>query len=216
MELQRFHAMSGFIEAQTCRRQVVLNYFAEYTQDACGNCDICLDPPSQFDATEPAQKVLSCVYRINQKGDITHVIDVLRGEKTPKMIQLDHQQVSTFGIGSNKPASYWFAIIRQLIHLGYLQQDISNDSALCLTEASRIILKATEPLMLAAPSYKMPIIGVITKLKNNTTKRYLLNYVVYEKPLLMPKILLPLLFLTIKHYRNWHECSHNQKWKCCR
>ncbi|WP_448247727.1 DNA helicase RecQ [Thalassotalea agariperforans] len=151
VELQRFHAMSGFIEAQTCRRQVVLNYFAEYTQDACGNCDICLDPPSQFDATEPAQKVLSCVYRINQKGDITHVIDVLRGEKTPKMIQLDHQQVSTFGIGSNKPASYWFAIIRQLIHLGYLQQDISNDSALCLTEASRIILKATEPLMLAAP-----------------------------------------------------------------
>lgn len=151
VELQRFHAMSGFIEAQTCRRQVVLNYFAEYTQDACGNCDICLDPPSQFDATEPAQKVLSCVYRINQKGDITHVIDVLRGEKTPKMIQLEHHQVSTFGIGSNKPASYWFAIIRQLIHLGYLQQDISNDSALCLTEASRIILKASEPLMLAAP-----------------------------------------------------------------
>ena len=83
--------MSGFIESQTCRRQVVLNYFAEFTQDACGNCDICLDPPTQFDATEPAQKVLSCVFRINQKGDITHVIDVLRGEKTPKVIQNDHQ-----------------------------------------------------------------------------------------------------------------------------
>lgn len=151
VELQRFHAMSGFIEAQTCRRQVVLNYFAEFTQDACGNCDICLDPPSQFDATEPAQKVLSCVYRINQKGDISHVIEVLRGEKTPKVIQNDHQKVSTFGIGSNKPASYWFAIIRQLIHLGYLQQDISNDSTLCLTEASRAIFKATEPVMLAAP-----------------------------------------------------------------
>lgn len=151
LELQRFHAMSGFIEAQTCRRQVVLNYFAEFTQDACGNCDICLDPPSQFDATEQAQKVLSCVYRINQKGDISHVIEVLRGEKTPKVIQNDHQQVSTFGIGSNKPASYWFAIIRQLIHLGYLQQDISNDSTLCLTEGSRAIFKATEPVMLAAP-----------------------------------------------------------------
>ena len=151
VELQRFHAMSGFIEAQTCRRQVVLNYFAEFTQDACGNCDICLDPPSQFDATEPAQKVLSCVYRINQKGDITHVIEVLRGEKTPKVIQHGHQLVSTFGIGSNKPASYWFAIVRQLIHLGYLQQDIADDSTLCLTEASRSIFKATEPVMLAAP-----------------------------------------------------------------
>ena len=151
VELQRFQAMSGFIEAQTCRRQVVLNYFAEFTQGSCGNCDICLDPPSLFDATEPAQKVLSCVYRINQTGDITHVIDVLRGEKTPKVIQFDHHNVSTFGIGKTKTASYWFAIIRQLIHLGYLQQDIANDSVLCLTEGSRSILKATEPVMLAAP-----------------------------------------------------------------
>ncbi|MGJ8693074.1 MAG: DNA helicase RecQ [Thalassotalea sp.] len=151
VELQRFQAMSGFIESQTCRRQVVLNYFAEFTQDACGNCDICLDPPSQIDATEPAQKVLSCVFRINQKGDITHVIDVLRGEKTPQIIQAGHHMVSTYGIGKSKTASYWFAIIRQLIHLGYLQQDISNDSVLCLTEASRTIFKATEPVMLAAP-----------------------------------------------------------------
>jgi ATP-dependent DNA helicase RecQ len=151
VEMQRFQAMSGFIEAQTCRRQVVLNYFAEFTKTTCGNCDICLDPPSQVDATEPAQKVLSCVYRIKQSGDITHVIDVLRGEKTPKVIQNDHNNVSTFAIGKGKTASYWFAIIRQLIHLGYLQQDISNQSVLCLTEASRQVLKAVEPLFLAAP-----------------------------------------------------------------
>lgn len=168
VELQRFHAMSGFIESQTCRRQVVLNYFAEFTQESCGNCDICLDPPTQFDATEPAQKVLSCVYRINQQGDINHVIEVLRGEKTPKIVQHDHHNVSTFGIGSNKPASYWFAIIRQLIHLGYLQQDISNNSTLCLTEGSRSILKATEPVMLAAPRLQ----NANYWRHNKTTKQY--------------------------------------------
>lgn len=151
VETQRFNAMSGFIEAQTCRRQVVLNYFAEYTKKACGNCDICLDPPSQFDATIPAQKVLSCVYRIQQSGDIDHVIDVLRGIKTPNILQKQHEQVSTFGLGKGKTASYWFAIVRQLIHLGYLQQDISSHSAICLTEASREILKGTEVLMLASP-----------------------------------------------------------------
>ena len=151
VELQRFQAMIGFIEAQTCRRQVVLNYFAEYANKSCGNCDICLDPPSQFDATEPAQKVLSCVYRINQQGDITDIIDILRGEKTPKIIQNNYQALSTYGIGQNKTASYWFAIIRQLIHLGYLQQDIADKSALRLTEASRTILKASEPIMLATP-----------------------------------------------------------------
>jgi ATP-dependent DNA helicase RecQ len=151
VELQRFQALKGFVEAQTCRRQVVLNYFAEFTTTKCGNCDICLDPPSQFDATEAAQKVLSCVFRIQQKGDIEYVVEVLRGELTHKVKQLEHEKVSTFGIGKNKTPGYWFAIIRQLIHLGFLQQDISLQSALCLTKASRAVLKGEEPLMLASP-----------------------------------------------------------------
>lgn len=151
VEMHRFAAMSAFIDAQTCRRQVVLNYFAEYTKQSCGNCDICLDPPSLFDATEAAQKVLSCVFRIQQQGDINHVIDVLRGEKTQKILSQHHDTVSTFGIGNTKSPGYWFAIIAQLIHLGYLQQDIEKQSALFLTQASSIILKATEPLMLASP-----------------------------------------------------------------
>ena len=151
VEMQRFAAMSAFVDAQTCRRQVVLNYFAEYTQQGCGNCDICLDPPSLFDATEAAQKVLSCVFRIKQQGDINHVIDVLRGENSNKVLNQEHDKVSTFGIGSGKTPGYWFAIIGQLIHLGYLQQDIEQQSILCLTEASRSVLKAVDPLMLASP-----------------------------------------------------------------
>jgi len=151
VEMQRFAAMSAFVDAQTCRRQVVLNYFAEFTQQGCGNCDICLDPPTLFDATQAAQKVLSCVFRIKQQGDINHVIDVLRGEKTNKVKSLEHDKVSTFAIGQGKTPGYWFAIIGQLIHLGYLQQDIEQQSALYLTQASRSVLKATEPLLLASP-----------------------------------------------------------------
>ena len=151
VELQRFQAMIGFFDAQTCRRQVVLNYFAEYTQKRCGNCDICLDPPSLFDASVEAQKVLSCVYRIQQQGDIEYVIDVLRGEHTIAIKQKKHDAVSTFGIGKEKTPGYWFSIVRQLIHLGYLQQDISQQSTLCLTQASRVVLKAEESLMLASP-----------------------------------------------------------------
>lgn len=151
VEMQRFHAISGFVEAQTCRRKVVLNYFAQFTKDACGNCDICLDPPSQFDATRVAQMVLSCVYRIEQTGDIKYVIDVLRGVKNNTTSKHGHDQVSTFGIGKDKTPGYWFSIIRQLIHLGYLQQDITQQSALCLTQASHSVLKGQEPLMLASP-----------------------------------------------------------------
>lgn len=151
VELQRFQAMIGFVEAQTCRRQVVLNYFAEYTEHGCGNCDICLDPPSLFDATEAAQKVLSCVFRINQEGNIQHVIDVLRGQSTNKIIQSGHNDVSTFGIGKEKSPGYWYSIIGQLVHLGYLQQNIEQQSALFLTKEARSVLKAIEPLMLASP-----------------------------------------------------------------
>jgi ATP-dependent DNA helicase RecQ len=143
--------MEAFGEAQTCRRQILLNYFAEYSAGNCGNCDICLDPPKAFDGTVDAQKVLSCVYRIAQSGDIEHVIAVLRADNNEKIRQLEHDKVSTFGIGSGKTPGYWFAIIGQLIHLGYLQQDIEQQSALRLTEASRIVLKAIEPLMLASP-----------------------------------------------------------------
>ncbi|NQY62310.1 MAG: DNA helicase RecQ [Alteromonadaceae bacterium] len=151
VEMQRFQAMAGFIDALTCRRQVVLNYFAEYTQQGCGNCDICLDPPSQFNALEPAQKILSCVFRIQQQGDIQYVIEVLRGEANAKVKQYGHESVSTFGIGKDKTPGYWFSIIRQLIHLGYLQQNIEMQSALCLTQASHSILKGSEALMLASP-----------------------------------------------------------------
>ncbi|MCJ8319432.1 MAG: DNA helicase RecQ [Colwellia sp.] len=151
VELQRFQAMTGFVDSQTCRRQVVLNYFAEYTNQGCGNCDICLDPPSQFDGTQAAKKVLSCVFRINQQGDIGYVIEVLRGQLSPKILKNNHQKVSTFAIGQDKTAGYWFSIIGQLIHLGYLQQNIEQQSALILTEAARGVLKATEPLMLASP-----------------------------------------------------------------
>ncbi|MEW6983865.1 DNA helicase RecQ [Colwelliaceae bacterium 6471] len=167
VELQRFQTMEGFIDAQTCRRQVVLNYFAEYTEQRCGNCDICLDPPSQFNALEPAQKVLSCVYRIDQQGDIEHVIEVLRGESSPKVMQLAHHQVSTFGIGRDKTPGYWFSIVRQLIHQGYLQQDVSHQSALKLTQASRSVLTAMHPLMLASPRLQKASYWQQSKSKNN-------------------------------------------------
>lgn len=151
VEMQRFQTMQGFIDAQTCRRQVVLNYFAEYADKACGNCDVCLDPPTQFDGTVVAQKVLSCVYRIKQQGNADYVIQIIRGELTSPIKANGHENVSTFGIGRDKTPGYWHAIIRQLIHLGYLQQDISEQSKLCLTQAAGSVLTGKNTLMLASP-----------------------------------------------------------------
>ncbi len=151
VEEHRFAAMAAFAEAQTCRRQVLLNYFGEYNQNKCNNCDICLDPPKQFDGTEDAQKALSCVYRLNQRFGIAYTVEVLRGAQTQRIKDYGHDKISTWGIGKEHTPEYWLSVIRQLIHHGYLIQDITQASVLKLTEAARPVLRSQIDLKLAVP-----------------------------------------------------------------
>lgn len=148
---QRFQSMAAFAEAQTCRRLVLLNYFGEARQTPCGNCDICLNPPQQFAATEIAQKALSCVYRVNQSFGLHYVIDVLRGSQHQKILEQGHDKLSTWGLGKELSHDYWLSIFRQLIHFGLLQQDITQHSVLRLLPAARPVLRGEQELMLAVP-----------------------------------------------------------------
>jgi len=152
IESFKLQAMISFAEAQTCRRSVLLNYFGESTQHSCGNCDICLNPPKWFNGTEDAQKILSCVYRMEQAFGLTQTIDVLRGANNEKIRQHNHQQLSTYGIGKDYSAMEWQSLIKQLIHLGYLYQDIQHHSVLKLTQAARTVFKGDIDLQLALPS----------------------------------------------------------------
>ncbi|GLI40040.1 DNA helicase RecQ [Geobacter hydrogenophilus] len=155
IELHKLNAMVGFAEAGTCRREALLGYFGERLAEPCGNCDLCLDPPESFDATEDARKALSCVYRVGQRFGMGHVIDVLRGSKNERIQQLGHDRLSTYGIGADRSAEAWGSIIRQLIHRGYLEQDLANYSVLKLTPAARPLLRGEESLTLAKPRVKV-------------------------------------------------------------
>ena len=151
IEVHKLNAMVGLAESVTCRRRVLLNYFGERLEQDCGNCDVCLDPPEQFDATLDAQKALSCVYRLGQGFGVGHVVDVLRGADNERIRSRHHQQLSTYGLGSDRSEQEWMSIIRQLIHHGYLVQDIANYSVLKLTEAARPLLRSEQTLQLAKP-----------------------------------------------------------------
>jgi ATP-dependent DNA helicase RecQ len=157
IELHKLNAMIGFAESVTCRRRVLLGYFGERLEADCSNCDVCLNPPERFDATVDAQKALSCVYRVGQRFGIKHVIDVLRGADNERMRSLGHQALSTFGIGADKSEQEWASILRQLIHRGYLDQDIANYSVLKLTPAARRLLRSEERLELARPRIKAEV-----------------------------------------------------------
>ncbi len=151
IELHKLNTMIALAESVTCRRQVLLNYFGEQIEGGCGNCDLCLDPPETFDATEDARKALSCVYRVGQAFGIRHVIDVLRGADNERIRRLGHDRLSTYGIGRDKNDIEWSSLIRQLIHHGYLQQDIEHYSVLRLTSEARPVLRGEKPLQLALP-----------------------------------------------------------------
>lgn len=154
IELHKLNAMIGFAEAQSCRRRVLLGYFGERRDDDCGNCDVCLSPPERFDATVEAQKALSCVFRVGQRFGAGHVIDVLRGSQNERVRQLGHDRLSTYGIGREISQDAWGSLLRQLVHLGYLEQDLANYSVLKLTAAARPLLRGEERLVLARPRIK--------------------------------------------------------------
>lgn len=151
VEEQRFNAMASFAEAQTCRRQILLNYFSEYQREPCGNCDICLNPPKSFDGTLVAKQALSCVYRAEQRFGLGYIVELLRGANTSRIRDNNHHQLSTYGIGKDHSSEFWLSILRQLIHQGLLSQDITQGSALRLTEGARAILKGQYALQMAEP-----------------------------------------------------------------
>jgi ATP-dependent DNA helicase RecQ len=151
VEQHKFRAMVGFAEALTCRRRALLGYLGEETETDCGNCDVCLDPPELYDATEDARKALSCVYRLGQRFGTGHVVDVLRGSQNRRLIDLRHDRLSTYGIGTHLSADAWRSLLRQLVHLGYLRQEMGEYPVLALTPAAGPLLKGEHTLMLARP-----------------------------------------------------------------
>ena len=151
IELHKLNAMVGFAEALSCRRKILLGYFGEVREEDCGNCDICLNPPEMLDVTEDARKALSCVYRVGQRFGMGHVIDVLRGSQSERLLQLRHDQLSTYGIGADQSQHYWGSLLRHLVHQGFLQQDVGNYSVLKLNETAWPLLRGEQQLTMARP-----------------------------------------------------------------
>ncbi|WP_025041280.1 DNA helicase RecQ [Nitrosospira briensis] len=145
----KLDALLALCEATTCRRARLLEYFGEAPASAaCGNCDVCLDPPQVWDGTVAAQKALSCAFRTGQRFGAGHLIDVLRGNDTTRVRQWAHDKVSTFGIGKELDEKAWRAVFRQLAALGLLTADSEGHGSLRLAAASRAVLTGNQTVRL--------------------------------------------------------------------
>ena len=143
----KLDAMLGLCETLNCRRVRLLDYFGQ-PSGPCGNCDICLSPPVSYDGSVSMQKLLSTIYRVDQRFGAGHVIDVLRGTDSEKVKQWRHDQLSTYGIGGETSEAEWRAILRQAIALGLVMVDHDAYGSLKLTAEARPVLRGERAVQL--------------------------------------------------------------------
>ena len=147
VEQRKLDAMVALCDASGCRRQILLRYFGEESQP-CGNCDLCLEPRETFDATTAARKLLSAVLRTGERFGITHVIDVLEGDPTEKVVKNGHDKLPTFGVGKDLSVHDWRSIARQLVARGYLAVTGDGFNVVTMQDVARPLLKGEEKLEL--------------------------------------------------------------------
>ncbi len=131
----------GYAESQACRRIPLLAYFGEkFAQTPCTMCDNCLaGEKNLIDLTIPAQKFLSCVSRTGQKFGANHLIDVLRGSQSEKVLKFGHGNLSTYGIGKDFSKAQWLHLSRQFLQNGLLAQDLEYGGLQLAPKAHEIL-----------------------------------------------------------------------------
>ena len=152
---RQLRQMLDYADNPACRRVELMRYFGETFQACdCGACDNCLSPLETYDATVPAQKLLSCVYRIRAASGfdmgLKHVVDVLRGHANEKTERLAHDKLSTWGIGADKTEHEWMHLGRELLRLGYVELG-TEMPVLGITDAGRELLRTRTAVTLAQP-----------------------------------------------------------------
>ena len=143
----KLEKMKSFCQTKVCRRKFLLNYFGENHAGDCGNCDICFQKGNRQDMTIPSQMLLSTVARLGENFGIGYVILVLRGSKSAK-VQEAHQSLSVYGIGKDRPESFWKVLGDKLLQEDYLAEAGAQFPTLKLTEFAWQKLKAKEKILL--------------------------------------------------------------------
>jgi ATP-dependent DNA helicase RecQ len=143
----RLNALLGLAEAAGCRRQALLSYFGEVSSP-CNNCDLCQRPVTMFDATDAVRKALSAILRTGEYFGAGHLIDILTGNATAKVIERGHNALPTFAVGRDLSKPAWGAVFRQMMGRDLVRPDPERFGALRMTEAARPILRGEQSIEL--------------------------------------------------------------------
>ena len=142
-EHKRLDALVGYCEAPECRRRSLLAYFGEQIE-ACGNCDVCINPVEMADGTELGLKVLAAVEGSGQIYGAAHIIDILRGMQREKLLKASHDKLAAYGTGANLRKPEWQSIIRQLVSAGFLQLDVQGYGGLTIPPKGQDLMRGAK------------------------------------------------------------------------
>ncbi|MGG7199679.1 DNA helicase RecQ [Clostridium butyricum] len=148
IQYKKLQQMIDFVYSNECYKKFILAYFGEELKDDCNSCSNCMNEGEVVDKTVDAQKVLSCIYRMNQKFGSGMVVDVLRGSKNKKVLQFKFNELSTYGIMKEFSADELKTFINTLVSQGYIRVVEGTYPILALNSMSRKILVGEEKVML--------------------------------------------------------------------
>ena len=137
---ERLSRMQEYAEAQVCRRRILLNYFGEVSECQCENCDVCNNPPEQFDGTRYVQMALSAITRANEQVGFTTTIDILRGNATREILAHDYSQFPTFGVGRELSFRDWHDYLLQMLQMGLIELDYKENRHIHVTDLGKSVL----------------------------------------------------------------------------
>ena len=155
VKLAKLERMQQFAESLTCRRKMLLGYFGEALSNDCGNCDVCLSPPTYIDGKIIALKAISAIVRLKEKVSINMLIDVLRGSTKKEIQDKGYHRIKTYGAGKDLSFDAWKFYITQIINLGFINVLYHEYNRLQITEAGMALLLEQSPVMIVQHESKL-------------------------------------------------------------
>jgi ATP-dependent DNA helicase RecQ len=151
---QQLRQVLNYAESTECRRAIQLRYLGEDFAGPCGACDNCCEPRATQDWSTEARQFMSGIARLAQRGQrfgTAHLIDILRGARSERLLSRGHDTLSVYGIGKQRSVEEWRGLARALIHQGLIAESQDGYPVLSLNSQSGQVLREELAVHIAAP-----------------------------------------------------------------